>query len=191
MTEHTQRAPNLMNMIIIIGGVLGFIIAILLFLLVVAILYLCKLIRSRVSKTTNIPKRYGIKQQLLVYNLLKLYNFILNNIILHCSSRSSRLNLTDMPVSRNVSYVTTTLADRPTTRDPQSVTVTYPRKTGAATEYSSIGPTYATVHLRRHQPIAMSGVSILESQRGTSFQKNIWERRCQQLDVMMVVAYKM
>jgi hypothetical protein len=72
-----------------------------------------------------------------------------------------------MPVSRNVSYVTTTLADRPATRGPQSITVTYPRETGAATEYSSIGPAYAlpTVHLRRQQPIAMSGVSTRISER--------------------------
>ncbi len=53
MTEHTQRAPDLIDMFIIIAGVLGFIIAILLLLLVVAILCLGKLIRSKFPKTTK------------------------------------------------------------------------------------------------------------------------------------------
>lgn len=74
-TEYDLRDPSLIA--IIIGGVLGFIIVILLLSLVVTILCLCTPVRSRFSKTTNIPKRYGTKQ--VVYSLLKLYNFISNN----------------------------------------------------------------------------------------------------------------
>ena len=65
-----------------------------------------------------------------------------------------------MPVSKNMSYEITTLANCPTTGlgGPQLATTTHPSETGAAAEYSNIGPSYATIHLRR-QPQPMSGVS--------------------------------
>ena len=80
------------------------------------------------------------------------------------SSRSIGNDLVDMPVSRNVSYETTALADHPTTRGPQSAD---PSGHAAATEYSRIDPLYAlpTIQSRSQlQPVA-PGVSTRISER--------------------------
>ena len=58
-------------------------------------------------------------------------------------------NSTEMPVGRNLSYVT---APSTTSR---SQTVNTVGQGGAAAEYSRIGPSYeTTVNSRRHQPVA-------------------------------------
>ena len=75
-------------------------------------------------------------------------------------SRSSQS--VDVPVSRNVSYITTTY--RSTTRCPQPAITTGQSGTDAqATEYSRIGPSYEIIHLRRQPPVA--GVSARLSER--------------------------
>ena len=79
------------------------------------------------------------------------------------SSCSIGNDLVDIPVSRNVSYETTALADHPTTRGPQSAD---PSGNVAATEYSRIDPLYAlpTIQSRSQlQPVV--GVSTRISER--------------------------
>ena len=53
---------------------------------------------------------------------------------------------TDMPVNRNISYMT---APSRSTSGPQAVTATGQGGTGPAAEYSSFGPSYEALNSRR------------------------------------------
>ena len=86
------------------------------------------------------------------------------------TSRSSQPvgeNMIDMPVGRNISYVTAPSSS--TTSGPQAtqaVRTTDQGGTGPAAEYSSFGPSYEALNSRRQQPVAARNqVSVGLSER--------------------------
>ena len=107
---------------------------------------------------------------MFLVNLFILDIYTITLLFIHYYTRSSQSvdeNTADMPVGRNVSYVTapshaTTSGHQAT----QAVRAPSQGETGPAAEYSSFGPSYEALNSRRQQPVAARNqVSVRLSER--------------------------